>query len=109
MGPGATPIGVTFRAGPFTPSGARIAHGLVVYFDPLGLFNDNAGHLEDADFPEDGAIIPFGHHSVNVAVVLDEYSSEVLSFDELSRAFDGDLCTCVEVMTIVFFGGLPSR
>ncbi|KAE8770689.1 hypothetical protein D1007_57523 [Hordeum vulgare] len=68
------PAGVTLRAGPYTPSGERLAHDCV---------NDNACRMEDADFPIDGSIIAFGSHRVYVAFVTGGYPAEVLTCDEL--------------------------
>ncbi|KAE8801050.1 DNA mismatch repair protein Mlh1 [Hordeum vulgare] len=79
MGPVATSAKVTFRAGPFTPSGKHVAHGLVMCYGTLDCVNDNAHRLEDADFPVGGSIAPFGSHRVYVAVVPDEYPAEVLN------------------------------
>ncbi|KAE8770080.1 DNA mismatch repair protein Mlh1 [Hordeum vulgare] len=59
------PSRVTFRSGPFTPSGERVVHGLVVCYDALDCVNDNAHRLEDADFPVDGSIIAFGSHRMS--------------------------------------------
>ncbi|KAE8803028.1 hypothetical protein D1007_21235 [Hordeum vulgare] len=61
MGPTVTMTGVTFRAGPFTPSGERVAHGLVMRYGALDCVNDNARRLEDANFPVDGSITTFAH------------------------------------------------
>ncbi|KAE8808802.1 hypothetical protein D1007_14903 [Hordeum vulgare] len=112
MGPAATPTRVTFRAGPFTPSGKRMAHNLVVRYGALDCVNDNGRRMEDEGFPVDGAIIAFGSHIVYVAVIADGYPPEVLSCDELtptgddnlSRSID-DLCDRVEVLTITSHGG----
>ncbi|KAE8775258.1 hypothetical protein D1007_52249 [Hordeum vulgare] len=51
MGPAAT-----FQAGPYTASGERVVHGLVVRYDAFDCVNDNARRLEDAAFPVDGSI-----------------------------------------------------
>ncbi|KAE8807446.1 hypothetical protein D1007_16231 [Hordeum vulgare] len=69
MGPAVTPTRVMFRAGPFTPSGERVAHGLVVHFGALDCVNDNARRLEDADFAINGSMVPFGSHRVYVMIV----------------------------------------
>ncbi|KAE8782886.1 DNA mismatch repair protein Mlh1 [Hordeum vulgare] len=79
MGWAATSAGVTFRAGPFTPSGERVAHGLVVRYGAFDCVNDNARHLENADFPVDGSIIAFSSHRIYVAVATNSYPTKVLS------------------------------
>ncbi|KAE8775437.1 hypothetical protein D1007_52053 [Hordeum vulgare] len=112
MGSTATSTGVTFRAGPFTPSGERVAHDLVVRYSMLDCVNDNTRCLEDADFPVDGSVISFGSHRIYVAVVVDSYPTKVLSYNELPPAGDRDLshniddvCDRVEVLTITSLGG----
>jgi hypothetical protein len=105
MGLAAAPTGVTFRTGPFTPSGEHVVHGLVIRFGASNYVNDNAACFADAAFPTDGSIIPFGDHRVYVAVISDEYPREVLTFTDPSLAGGcgisrdvADLCTLVEVL-----------
>ncbi|KAE8802836.1 DNA mismatch repair protein Mlh1 [Hordeum vulgare] len=112
MGPAAEPAGVTFLVRPFTRSGERVAHGLVMRYGALDCVNDNARRLQDADFPVDGSIIAFGSHRVYVAVVTDSYHAEVLNCNELPPAGDSnlscsidDLCDRVEVFTVTSHGG----
>ncbi|KAE8809972.1 hypothetical protein D1007_13291 [Hordeum vulgare] len=111
MGPVATPAEVTFRAGPFTPSGECMAHSLVVRYSALDCVNDNAHRLEDADFPIDGSIVSFGSHRVYIVAVANSYPTEVLSYDEVPTASDydlyriDDLCVRVEVLTVSSQGG----
>lgn len=78
MGRAVTPAGLMFSAGHFTPSGERIAHGLVVRYGALDCVNGNAHRIEDAYFPDNGPILAFVSHSVYVAVVSHEYPDEVL-------------------------------
>ncbi|KAE8793003.1 hypothetical protein D1007_32384 [Hordeum vulgare] len=73
MGPAATLAGVTFRAGLFTPSSERVAHGLVMRYGSLDCVNGIARRLEDADFPIDGSIDSIGSHRGYVAVIADSY------------------------------------
>ena len=86
VGPSAAATGVSFRTGPFTTSGERVASGLVLRFGAFDCITDNAACFADATFPEGGSIIHFGDHRVYVAVVPEEYPSEVLTFsDSLSE------------------------
>ncbi|KAE8766403.1 hypothetical protein D1007_62378 [Hordeum vulgare] len=111
MGPAATLAEVTFRAGPFTLSGERVVHGLVMRYGALDCINDNACRLEDADFPVDGSIIAFDSHHVYLTVVTDSYPTEVLTCDELPPTGDSnlsriinDLCDRVDVLTVISHG-----
>ncbi|KAE8821406.1 hypothetical protein D1007_00548 [Hordeum vulgare] len=106
MGPATTSAGVTFREGPFTASGERVAHGLVVRYGAFDRVNDNAHRLEDADFPMNGSIISFGSSRVYVVVVAECYPADVANDDALPPTGNSsissnvdDLCHHVEVLT----------
>ncbi|MBI0384643.1 hypothetical protein JBE27_52405, partial [Streptomyces albiflaviniger] len=67
--------GVSFRTGPYTTSGERVASGLVLRFGSLDCIADNAACFADTAFPEGGSIISFGDHRVYVVLVPEEYPS----------------------------------
>ncbi|KAE8771884.1 hypothetical protein D1007_56186 [Hordeum vulgare] len=91
MGPAAAPAGVMFREEPFTPSGERVAHDLVMRYGALDCVNDNAHHLEDADLPVDNSIVSFISHRIYIAVVANKYPADVLNYDKLPPSSDDDL------------------
>jgi hypothetical protein len=96
--------GVSFWTGSFIASSERVALGLVQRFGSLDYITDNAACFTDAAFPEGGSIIHFGDHCVYVAVVSEEYPSEVLIFSDPppvgGDSYDNsiDPCTYAEVM-----------
>ncbi|XBI22578.1 hypothetical protein VPH35_063582 [Triticum aestivum] len=103
VGRDATPVGVTFRTRPFTPTGERIAHDLVSRLGAFDGAGDDVVRFVDAASPASGSIIPFGELRVYVALVPDEYPSRVLTFVDppLPGGYGvsgdvTDLCTRVE-------------
>ena len=112
MGPLRAPTGVLFWTGPL-PIGERVVHGLIIRFGGIEFLNDNASHLAVAPLPTDGCIIHFGEHRVYVAVIPDEYPSEVLTISDSLPVAAGassptdvdDLCSRMEVIMASIFAG----
>ncbi|KAE8820235.1 hypothetical protein D1007_01953 [Hordeum vulgare] len=105
-----------FRAGPYTASGERVAHGLVVHYGASDCVNDNDRRLEDAAFPVDNSIITFGSHRVYVTMVAEHYPTDVANDDPLPPASGSnlsndvdDLCRRVEVLTTASAAGAPGH
>jgi hypothetical protein len=97
-------VGVSFWTGCFTASSERVASGLVLRFGSLDCITNNIACFAEAAFPEGGSIIHFGDHRIYVAVVSEEYPSEVLTFSNPppigGDSYDSsiDPCTYAEAM-----------
>ena len=108
MGQAEASNGVLIRTGPFSPSSAHVAFGLVLRVGALDFVIDNALWFgAGAPLPR-GVILPFGSHRVFVASVTDIYPREVRVFSSTSDPLPPSCCSaapddsvprvCAEVM-----------
>ena len=81
------------RTGPFSPSSARIAIGLVLRVGALDFVIDNASRFgARAPLPR-GVILPFDSHRIFVASVSDMYPREVRVFSGISDPLPPSSCS----------------
>ncbi|KAE8809116.1 DNA mismatch repair protein Mlh1 [Hordeum vulgare] len=92
-----------FRTRPFTASGERITHGLLCTPVASGSAGDGTTRGTSFACPAGIAIVPFCELCVFVALVLNEYPNEVLTFSDKLLSPDCGalddiyyLCVCVE-------------
>ena len=93
MGQAEVSTGVMIRTGPFSPSSARVATGLVLRVGALDFVIDNALRFgAGAPLPR-GIILPFGSHCVFDASVSDLYPRKVRVFLGLSDPLPPSGCS----------------
>ena len=75
--------GVTFRTGPRTSAGERVASGLVLTLGNIDCVIDNASCFAGTSFPANGTVLLFGDLPVYIATIPERFPREIVSVVEL--------------------------
>ena len=71
--------GVTFRTGPRTSAGERVASGLVLTLGKFDCVIDNASCFAGTSFPANGTVLLFGDLHIYIATVPKRFPREIVS------------------------------